>query len=249
MPASLKRAIEILKEGGPKTLATKSAVYTLRFLLTPYCIIKINEMKKTRDLEKLVDFAANGCAGLISPFQDKQEILGLVKFVEKMKPKTFLEIGTASGGTLFLLARAAADNAEILSVDLPYGKFGGGYPNWKLPLYKSFVGPKQRIHLIREDSHSQKAVDSVRKALNGKKLDFIFIDGDHTYGGAKKDFELYKWFIKPKGIIGFHDIVVHTKESGCDVFRFWNEIKKKHKHKEIVHDWGKRMGGIGLLFM
>ena len=103
--------------------------------------------------------------------------------------------------------------------------------------------------MIREDSHSQKAVDAVRKALNGKKLDFIFIDGDHTYEGAKKDFKLYRHFVRKGGVIGFHDIVIHTKESGCDVYKFWNEIKKKYRHKEIVHGWGKKMGGIGLLFL
>lgn len=249
MPASFKKAVGILKESGAKILIKKSIIYTLHFLSFPFCILKINKMKHERDPEKLLDFATKSYAGLIRPFQDRQEILGLAKLIQKMKPKSFLEIGTAGGGTLFILTRMASDDAEILSVDLPHGKFGGGYPKWKIPLYKSFAGPHQKMHLIMEDSHSKKAVEAVEKALDGKKLDFLFIDGDHTYDGAKKDFELYRHFVRKGGIIGLHDIVVHTKESGCDVYRFWNEIKKKYKHREIVHDWNKKMGGIGLVFV
>lgn len=36
-------------------------------------------------------------------------------------------------------------------------------------------------------------------------LDFIFIDGDHSYEGVKKDFELYSTILNEKGIIVLHD--------------------------------------------
>jgi cephalosporin hydroxylase len=57
--------------------------------------------------------------------QIKEEILELLKILEKFKPKTILEIGTFNGGTLFLFSRIADSNAIIVSVDLPGGKFGG----------------------------------------------------------------------------------------------------------------------------
>ena len=37
------------------------------------------------------------------------------------------------------------------------------------------------------------------------KLDFIFIDGDHSYEGVKKDFELYSTILNDNGIIILHD--------------------------------------------
>lgn len=37
------------------------------------------------------------------------------------------------------------------------------------------------------------------------KIDFLFIDGDHSYEGVKSDFELYSKILTPSGIIMLHD--------------------------------------------
>ncbi|MGN6214153.1 class I SAM-dependent methyltransferase [Parafilimonas sp.] len=41
--------------------------------------------------------------------------------------------------------------------------------------------------------------------LINEALDFIFIDGDHSYEGVTKDFELYNEKLSENGIIVFHD--------------------------------------------
>ncbi|MGQ9534158.1 MAG: class I SAM-dependent methyltransferase, partial [bacterium] len=64
-----------------------------------------------------------------------------------------LELGTANGGTLFLFSRVASDDSIIISIDLPGGAFGGGYHQWRIPLYKAFASQTQKIYLIRGDSH------------------------------------------------------------------------------------------------
>ena len=40
------------------------------------------------------------------------------------------------------------------------------------------------------------------------KIDFIFIDGDHSYEGIQKDWELYSNKIILGGYIGLHDTTV-----------------------------------------
>lgn len=37
------------------------------------------------------------------------------------------------------------------------------------------------------------------------KIDFLFIDGDHSYDGVKKDFELYSKILSNNGVIVLHD--------------------------------------------
>jgi predicted O-methyltransferase YrrM len=215
----------------------------------------------TRKLETLLDFAfsfsffplipqdKNFAPFTIRPAQVREEFLSLLKILQNMNLKKLLEIGTARGGTLFLFSRIANYDATIISVDLPGGMFGGGYPKWKIPLYKSFAIKNQRIYLIRADSHNPKTLNKVKEILKEGKLDFLFIDGDHTYEGVKKDFEMYSPLVRNGGIIAFHDIVPGPPEIVGGVPNFWNEIKQKFRYLEIVKNWNQGGYGIGILYV
>lgn len=216
---------------------------TFKFLYYPICLFKIKKYNQDCGIDKLVDFVFTECWGLIQPSQIREEILKLLIVLNKMKPTFVLEIGTGrNGGTLFLFSRIASEDATIISIDLPRA-----YHNWKIPLFKSFTLEDQQIHSIRADSHDRATLDKIETILNDKKIDFLFIDGDHTYEGVKKDFEMYSPLVKKNGIIAFHDIVIHTPEVCCEVNRFWNEIKPQYEHIEIVKDWKQEHGGIGLI--
>jgi len=77
----------------------------------------------------------------IAPIQVYEEILQLAEMVYSLKPRRILEIGTAGGGTLFIWCRLGSEDATIISIDLPGGPFGGGYPLWRGVLYKYFRKP------------------------------------------------------------------------------------------------------------
>lgn len=118
---------------------------------------------------------------------------------------------------------------------------------WRIPLYRSFARPGQRIHLLRRDSHDPSTLKALLDVLGGRKVDFLFIDGDHSYDGVKRDFEIYRTLVRPGGMIGLHDIVPHSAESGCEVNRFWNEIRGSFDSVELVEDRRSQFGGIGLI--
>lgn len=181
--------------------------------------------------------------------QIKKEISELLKVLARRRVQFMLEIGTASGGTLFFFSRVATPDALIISVDLPEGDFGGGYSEAYIPFYESFVLPKQNLNLIRADSHRQSTLDSVKHILDHDKLDFLFIDGDHTYEGVKKDFEMYGSLVKRGGLVAFHDICEHPSEIGCRVHDFWNEIKSLYNNQELVDNPLQNWAGIGLLYV
>ena len=251
----LTRAVEILREEGVWSLFKKASAYTttytrkrLEFLLLPYALPKIKSLNRGCALNDVVNFTFNGLVGLIKPSQVYSEILQFLKLVDRIKPKTILEIGTANGGTLFLFSRVASEDAIIISIDLPGGKFGGGYPKWKGILYRAFALPGQRIHLLRADSHKPETLEQVEAVLHGRKVDFLFIDGDHAYEGVKKDFEFYSPLVQKGGIIALHDICLGPEENVGGVPEFWREVRGNYSSKEIVEDWTQGGYGIGLLW-
>jgi predicted O-methyltransferase YrrM len=91
----------------------------------------------------------------------------------------------------------------------------------------------------------------VEKLLDGRRVDYLFIDGDHTYEGVKMDYEMYSRLVRPGGIIAFHDIVEHPRHLNVGVPRFWRELKRHlppDRYVEIVKDWKQGWAGIGLIY-
>ena len=77
-------------------------------------------------------------------------------------------------------------------------------------------------------------------------MDLLLIDGEHTYRGAKRDFNRFSQFVAPGGTIALHDIVdsKYHRKLKCKVFKFWDEIKNNNQSFEIIKtNWG----GIGVV--
>lgn len=208
---------------------------------------KISEAAASLEAHQLVDFVfSEKWARFFWIKQEPHEILALSSLLQKQRPKVVLEIGTAQGGSLFLFSKLADPQALIISIDLPDGKFGGGYKSYKSAFYESFATSKQQMCLLRADSHSAETFERVKEILNGKKIDFLFIDGDHTYNGVRSDFNQYAQLVEENGLIGFHDIVSSTQE--CEVKKFWEETKRNYKvTTEFINSPNQKFCGIGLL--
>jgi len=183
--------------------------------------------------------------------QKSGELAQLIEFIgERKAPRTVLEIGTMSGGTLWLWCQLAYPTAHIISVDLPNGPFGGGYPPEAGDKFLTYTKHQQSMQLFRADSHDPLTFASVERYLKvyKRKVDLLFIDGDHTYDGVKQDFEMYGTLVSDDGLIVFHDIVKHTGVPDCGVDVLWEEIKDNHQYREfITPDGGAAWAGIGVL--
>ena len=195
------------------------------------------------------DYKGKGFFKSIRPMQASSEICELYRRVRELQPGRVLEIGTCHGGTLYLWCKAARPDATIASIDLPLGHYGGGYPVERIPFYQHFKQPGQSLHLMREDSHADQTRDKVRATFgDDQPLDFLFIDGDHTYEGVKRDFNLYAPLVRPGGLIALHDIVERPSQPDIEVFRFWDEIRELWNGESIVSDKNdERKIGIGVI--
>ncbi len=180
------------------------------------------------------------------------ELSPLISRLKKRKLRTIVEIGTAKGGTFYAWCRIAEPHATLISIDLPGGPFGGGYSLTDAKTFRKYGKKNQRLHFLRTDSHRKETAGRVTRMLKGRRIDLLFIDGDHRYSGVKRDWELYSPLVKDNGLIVFHDILFHPKVRVCKVDRFWKEIKEGYKHRELLdrdddRGWGQ-WGGIGIIY-
>jgi glycosyltransferase involved in cell wall biosynthesis/cephalosporin hydroxylase len=185
----------------------------------------------------------------IVPAQFKKEIIELIEVVKTKKPATILEIGTATGGALFFWSQFCPVDAHLISIDLPFGQFGAGYLSEKGKFLQSLARETQKLNLIQGNSHHQEIKTQLAELLQGKKIDFLFIDGDHSYEGVKQDFLDYKDLVSPEGIIAFHDIKQNKQDPYCQVPLFWNEIKGQYKFQELSSYENQNGCGIGYILI
>ncbi|MBP7552159.1 MAG: class I SAM-dependent methyltransferase [Spirochaetes bacterium] len=74
---------------------------------------------------------------------------------------------------------------------------------------------------------------------NNIKIDFLFIDGNHSYEGVKKDWDLYSPLLKPDSIVLFHDIGWADGVKKVIVENVKNRLKKHHSLPNLFCGWMK----------
>lgn len=186
-------------------------------------------------------------AMLMGAIQKPSELNDMLQLIKDKPLKTVVEIGTARGGVLYALCRLAAKNATIVSIDLPNGPFGSGFVVTDDATFKTFAQGQQNLHFLKKDSHRESTKKMLLELLGKRKIDFLFIDGDHRYEGVKKDWEMYSPLVREGGFIGLHDIVYHPKVPDCQVDKLWKEIKPKYTHVEFIDPNDPTWAGIGVL--
>jgi predicted O-methyltransferase YrrM len=197
-----------------------------------------------RGLKSSRQLAREAVAG--GAVQKVGELAGLVRLVRELRPAVVLEIGSFRGGTFRLWSQLAAEDALVVGVDIDTGY--GAAPTAVL---ESVARPGQHVVALRLDSQQEATRDEVERILDGRPVDFLFIDADHTYAGVRRDFELYAPLVRPGGLVAFHDVITHTGLEGIEVDRLWRQIRGEYESWEFLqpeHDIGfGPWGGIGVI--
>ncbi len=215
------------------------------FLSILLLLKKVRKINGSTSPETLINVAMECPA--IKPDQVYSEFIELVRLVKDLRCQSMLEIGTYRGGTLFVFAQASLEGAAVISIDYTATLKGRLVRIAQTPVFKRFLRKAQNLTLLRADSHHPATLAKVSKALHGKKLDFLFIDGDHSYTGVKQDFEMYAPLVRPGGLVAFHDVALSPPPK--EVYRFWDEVKRRYPNKEFIHRTDNRAMGIGVLFV
>jgi GT2 family glycosyltransferase len=177
-------------------------------------------------------------------WQKKYELLMVQELLKHERVNKVLEIGTAHGGSTLLWAKMAEfSRGHVYTIDQPS----------ETGTMIDETHYRDMVTQYRGDSHDLELVKRINAEAGS--IDLLFIDGDHSYEGVKKDFENFYDLVRTDGFIIFHDILdseVHRKV-GCYVSKFWNEIKDKYESFECIdpnkygHNVPADSMGIGII--
>jgi predicted O-methyltransferase YrrM len=188
-------------------------------------------------------------------YAELSALVGVMK--AQGKPvKSYLEIGARHGVSLkYIGSHLVEPESNIVVVDLPGGPWGGGTDD-RTPLQKTIDYLEEKfghtITLFLGDSTDFKIVDAV---LAFAPFDLVYIDGDHTFDGCRRDWVNYAPMAKA---VALDDIVSdHTrKHNGEDirtgVAEVWDIVKQQNPKStaEFVANFGdKDKQGIGLVLL
>jgi predicted O-methyltransferase YrrM len=180
--------------------------------------------------------------------QHEGELAAFIELLRQHRVTRYLEIGAKFGGSLWRIGRALRVGSRVVAVDLP-----GGTDEWAASeqsltaCVTALRDIGQDARVVWGDSADEEMVRAVR-ALG--PFDAVFIDGNHTLSGIRRDWANYGPLARR--IVAFHDIAWRNEPQDrgyrIDAPAFWAELKPHFRHVEIRLDPTGRDNGIGVLW-
>lgn len=134
----------------------------------------------------------------------------LYALVKSAKPKVVVEIGSARGRSTCFMGMALRENGagKIFAID-PHTVTAWNDAN-SVDTFDILKGNVASLGLNDFVEILRKTSGEVAESWN-QEIDLLFIDGDHSYEGAKHDWDLFSPFVKPFGSVIFHDTLWDLK--------------------------------------
>jgi predicted O-methyltransferase YrrM len=140
-----------------------------------------------------------------------REAAYLYRCASRVSDGAIVEIGRFKGGSTLVIAAAMGPHAHVYSYDLGV-KMTDSVDHVQLRDELTSVlekfGMAERCHPILGDSRTAERPDD--------PIRLVFVDGDHSYEGARADYERWAPLVAPGGALLFHDAI-----KSQDVFRSW----------------------------
>ncbi|MBM7646902.1 hypothetical protein JOD45_003137 [Scopulibacillus daqui] len=162
----------------------------------------------------------------------------LVRF---MKPAAIVELGTHWGISFFSFLQAVKDggmSTACYAVDTWQGDTHAGF--YGEDVYQT-VSQIAHQYYQNQSTLIRSTFDEALNHFEEQSIDWLHIDGYHTYEAVAHDFESWLPKLAEKGIILFHDIVVKCDDFG--VYQLWDQLKCQYPALEFSHSYG-----LGVLF-
>jgi predicted O-methyltransferase YrrM len=159
----------------------------------------------------------------------------MMKYVKSKfnKKITGLEIGTDKGLNAFNMLNTIPNIEKLYLVD-PYISYIDG-DDKKKTMLTSKKEAQRRLSCFSDRIEFIEKTSVEARKLNIKDLDFIYIDGNHSYDFVKTDIKLWYETLKKDGVIGGDDFCVRFPGVCRAVIEF--AISNNLKIKGAGNDW------------
>ena len=119
----------------------------------------------------------------------------LERFIE-LQPTAFMMVGPGPLHDFNLFKNLMPEGSLAMGIDYRV------YLEW---LAVPDLTSPYKLWLIPTGSDNPVSEERVSTILNGRKLDLLFIDGDHSEYFVQNDWDRYSKFVRPGGMVVFHD--------------------------------------------
>lgn len=182
-----------------------------------------------QEMVRKVEFSRSNCFnagfGSIRPLE-AQILAGLVAH---FKPEVVFEIGTFNGFSTLHLAKNVGEDVPVYTLDLPDNRGDIVLKNDWTEAHKDIKNmDAESVRLFRADPKVKNIVELYGDSASFDfspwwgRVDFVFIDANHSYEYVKKDSENAFKMISDRGVIVWHDFdFIHP-----GVYKFIKQLAK-----------------------
>ena len=162
--------------------------------------------------------------------------------VAALKPNVLVELGTHGGGSYFSFCDSVLENdlkTQTFAVDTWKGDpQAGTYGKTIFDKVNHYNNKK-----FFKENIDAKDFDDALSVFEDSSVDFLHIDGFHSYEAVSHDFYTWKPKLTENSVVLFHD--THEMQKGFGVHRLWAELK--HKNPDQCFEF-EHSHGLGVYF-
>ena len=160
----------------------------------------------------------------------ESELAVLGALCRALQPRSIVEFGTFTGGSTLMMAANTPPQARIITVDLDpstraahrdgLGTGIGGFEVGELFRESAYANKIEQRYANTQEFDATSLAGSV---------DFLFLDGDHTYDFVRSDTDKALRMLRPGGTLLWHDYTWGPEHVECaGVTRCVNEFWRQH---------------------
>ena len=174
--------------------------------------------------------------------QDWAELAELAVWIDALKPRVVVEVGSCEFGWGYIMAPFFSPQATLVGID---------------PMTKPIIRREKMDAVIAKLRDEQFTVAHIEghsddndvmrelvRILGGRKIDLLHIDGGHDYDTVSDDWREYSGYVRSGGIVAFHD--VRSRAAAEQVYRVWDEIVQSGRWETELIGNQNRVG-IGIV--